>query len=575
MSVGGLKPGAAASGPDPLERAEAVKADPKAQASGASAAPAAPARPAAPPPNIRASGFFAGIVAGQASRAARATAAPAAPAAAPRAPAVDAKKVDAEVAKIHKAFKGLGTDEEAVYAVLEKNPPEVVRAIEKRFGELHGKDWGTLRTAINDEMSDAECRRALKALESAKVLPGDQGALQANIDKVLELRRAGVVSESDLVNHHGVTTDNKIELLVKGSTAFPKVFEEIDKAKDSIHVSYYIFNNDKLGNEFADKLIAAKQRGVDVRVMIDGIGSTQMVPNSGPRKIAAKMEAAGIEVIRNHVFDPTRAGPEIINHPDHRKLVLVDGKVGFTGGMNVGDHYVDEYHDLMVKVEGGAVSQMQAEWMTSWMHLGGKIDPGKDDATVRARYFPQRKPGEAPPGNQAIKTAQAIPGENDEIRRTYLDKIAKAEKSIYIENPYCTNPQVQDALIAAAKRGVDVHVILPGESDHGFSHLAARQKYPEMLKAGVKIYEYPGFNHGKVMVVDEKFTTIGSSNLDDVALYHIYELNLNVDDPKFAKESIDNIFKKDIPISRPMKAADISKLQIITGKFWNLFSHFI
>ena len=118
-------------------------------------------------------------------------------------------------------------------------------------------------------------------------------------------------------------------------------------------------------------------------------------------------------------------------------------------------------------------------------------------------------------------------------------------------------------------------MILPGESDHAFSHLAAAQKYPEMINSGVKIFEYPGFNHDKVMVVDDKFTTVGSSNLDDVALYHIYEMNLNVDDEAFARETSERLFAKDVAISKPMKASDISKLDIITGKFWNLFSHFI
>src|SRR5262249_23563481 len=153
--------------------------------------------------------------------------------------------------------------------------------------------------------------------------------------------------------------------------------------------------------------------------------------------------------------------------------------------------------------------------------------PGESEDSMRARYFPPTPQGDAAPGHQAMKVAQAIPGEHEEILQTYLDQINHAQKSINIENPYCTNHQVQDALVAAAKRGVKVNVILPGESDHGFSHVAARQKYPEMMKAGINIYEYPGFCHGKVMTVDDKFTTIGSSNLDDVALCHIYEMNMN------------------------------------------------
>lgn len=482
--------------------------------------------------------------------------------------ATDPAKVEQLVDQLVAAFRGVGTDEQAVFKALEQ-PPPVVDAVARRYEAKTGE---SLRDAINGDMSGTEARRALGALNARYVTMGDVGNIDANVSKLFELARLGKASESDLVNQHGVTTNNKIELMVQGKNAFPEVFKAIDGAKDHIHVSYYIFNNDELGNQFADKLIAAKKRGVDVRLTVDGIGSQQMVPGSGARAIINKLEAGGVEVIRNHVVDLARkGGDQIANHPDHRKIVMVDGKVGFTGGMNVGNHYLDEYHDMMIKVEGDAAKQMQLEFMHNWVHLGGALPKG-DDAALKARFFP------ATPDNlgvQPMKVAQHIPGENREIMKTYLDRIGAATKSIYIENPYCTNPDIQTALIAAAKRGVDVQVVLPGESDHGFSHLAARQRYPEMIDAGVKIYEYPGFNHGKVMVTDDKFTTIGSSNLDDVALYHVYEMNLNVDDPKFAKETRDKVFTQDIPKSRLMKKEDITQLQILTGKFWNLFSHAI
>lgn len=484
-----------------------------------------------------------------------------APAAQPSNPVNDA------VATLVKAMKGLGTDVPAVHKTLQNQSPAFVASVAKAY---EAQTNTSLRKALHSELSGGDLRKALAALDASLVKPGG-GPTSGIAEKFNVLRAQGKVSESELVNHYKPTTNNKIELLIKGDVAFPKVFEAIDGAKDHINMSYYIFNDDKLGNQLVDKLIAAKQRGVDVRVMMDGIGSQLMNPMSGGNKLVRKLEAAGVEVRSNHMVDVTRDS-QVLNPPDHRKIVVVDGKTGFTGGMNVGDHYLSEYHDVMVKTEGDAVKQMQSEWMTAWLHLGGKI-PG-DDATVKARYFPEYKPGEAP-GNQKITTVQHIPGENRAIMQTYLDRINGATKSIHIENPYCTNPDIQNALIAAAKRGVEVHVILPGQSDHGFSHLAARQKYPEMIKAGVNIYEYPGFNHGKVMVTDGKFTTNGSSNLDDVGLYHVYEMNLNVEDEKFAKDTLDRLFTPDIAASKKMKVEDISKMQIITGKFWNLFSHFI
>lgn len=485
---------------------------------------------------------------------------------APTAPV--SKPVEEAVAKLEKAIVGMGTDTSAIFAALENQPPAFVASVAKQYEAKTGE---SLRKALHGDLSGADLRRGLAALDLSLVKPSDAPGTGGIADKINVLRNQGTISEQELVNTYKPTTNNKIELLIQGETAFPKVFEAIDGAKDHINVSYYIFSDDKLGNEFADKLIAAKNRGVEVRVMLDGIGSQLMNPASGSNKMIKKLEAAGIETRSNHMVDVTRDS-QVMNHPDHRKIVVVDGKTGFTGGMNVGEHYLSEYHDVMVKAEGDVVKQMQGEWMSAWLHLGGKV-PG-DDATVKARYFPDYKPGEAP-GNQKITTVQHIPGENRAIMQTYLDRINTATKSIHIENPYCTNPDIQNALIAAAKRGVDVHVVLPGESDHGFSHLAARQKYPEMMKAGVHIYEYPGFNHDKVMVTDGKFTTTGSSNLDDVALYHVYEMNVNVEDEKFAKDTMDRLFTPDIAKSKQMKVDDISKLQIITGKFWNLFSHVI
>jgi cardiolipin synthase len=490
------------------------------------------------------------------------------------APGVEAPKsaayVTAQIGRLERSFTGLTTDQRTVFEVLERHTAPVVTKLEREFQRSTGR---TLRRSLNEGLSGTSLRRALKPLDAAMVNPADTTGLSGVAEKVLTLRNQGSVSESELVTQYRPTQNNKLKLLIKGTEAFPEIFKAIDKAKDHVHVSFYIVNNDALGNAFADKLIAAKKRGVrDVRVMLDGVGSTLLNPWSGGRKILKRLEHAGIETRYNHPVDVSRE-QEVLNHPDHRKLVIVDGKVGFTGGMNVADHYMSKYHDVMVRAEGDVVAQMQSEWMQSWLHLGGTIKG--DDAVFLRRFFPSRKSRKAPSTGATATVSQHIPGENRGILNTYLSAIAKAEKKIRIENAYCTNPEIQNALIAAAKRGVDVGVILPGESDHAFSHLAAAQKYPEMIKAGVKIYEYPGFNHDKVMMVDDKFVTLGSSNLDDVALYHVYELNLNVENEAFAKEVDERLFKKDIGESKLMKADDIGRLKIITGKFWNLFSHYI
>ena len=499
-------------------------------------------------------------------------------------PLLQSLRARLDARSLHKALDKWFPDKKTVHRILEKSDPKHLAQVREVFNSKFGKFWkgGTLRGALNKKFWDGGARRVLGALEKGlsrfKVLTtkGREGRLQYNIDKVFALSKQrdtnkGNISESDLVTRHGLTRNNKIELLVDGHQAFKSIFKSLAKATQTIHVSYYIFNDDKLGKAFAKLLMKKARAGVEVRLMVDGIGSVQML-GSPKRKLINELQDAGVEVIRNHIFNPTNKAKKM-NHPDHRKLVIVDGKVGFTGGMNVGTHYISEYHDLMVKVEGHAVRQLQTEWMTGWMLLGGRVDKNiKNEQVLRERLFPKLT---KQVGRQAIRTVQHIPGENRDILKTYLRQIKKARKSIYIENPYMTCHKIQDALVTAAKRGVDVHVILPGQNDHAFSHWAARSKYPKMLDAGVKLYEYPGFNHGKVMVTDGRFVTIGSSNLDDVALYHIYETNLNVHNKKFAADVMKRVFKKDIAMSKPMQKSEITTTQKVMGRFWNLFAHFI
>ena len=493
-------------------------------------------------------------------------------------------QAEKDAGMLHRALSKLFVDKGTVHRLLEKSTPSRVAAMREAFNRKFGKLWkgGSLRGALNKRFWDGGARRVLGALENGlsrfrvKSTGGQEGRLHMNIDKVFSLRRqrdtnGGSISESDLVTRHGATRNNKIDLLVDGHQAFKSIFQALAKARQTIHVSYYILNDDKLGQAFSKMLMKKARQGVEVRLMVDGIGSVQMW-GSPRRRLINTLEKAGVEVIRNHIINPFNKAKKL-NHPDHRKLVIVDGKVGFTGGMNVGNHYISEYHDLMVRVEGHSVRQLQTEWLNGWMLLGGRVDRKvKNEQVLRQRLFPTL---DKQVGRQTIRTVQHIPGENRDILKTYLKQINRARKSIYIENPYMTCHKIQDALIKASRRGVDVHVVLPGNNDHAFSHWAARARYPKMLDAGVKLYEYPGFNHGKVMVTDGKFTTIGSSNLDDVALYHIYETNLNVHNKPFAADVMKRVFHKDIAMSKPMQKKDITRTQKVMGYFWNLFAHYI
>lgn len=398
----------------------------------------------------------------------------------------------------------------------------------------------------------------------------------AVIQKTLDLCAAGGVNyRAHLVHEHPFVEGNDVKLLVDGAEAFPALFQDLKNARESIHVSYYIFADDKIGNEMVDLLVAKAKAGVEVNVSLDGVGSLQVL-NTPKRNIINRLKEGGVTIEQNHILDVTRSSA-LLNHPDHRKLVLIDGTVGYTGGMNIADDYRRGFHDVMIRVTGPVVQQMQAEWALSWSYGGGMLVAPRGEnprtprgrAALRERLFPAAS--DQAQGAMRARVIQAIPGENKEIFRETLALIAGAKSSIRIENPYCTNPEVRQALIDAARRGVDVELILPGQGDHGFSSLAAKAEYPSLIEAGVKVYEYPGFNHDKVMVVDDAVVSIGSSNLDDVALRHIYELNLLVENEALAQDIKTRLFDVDRARSKRMAIEDVTTLERLTGAFWNLF----
>lgn len=379
--------------------------------------------------------------------------------------------------------------------------------------------------------------------------------------------------KADLITFHKPTSGNRLELLVDGDAAFPRIFEEVRAATDHVHLCYYIFEPDKLGLEFAELLMKKAREGVKVRLSIDWIKNVIQLPKM--LLMVRKLRKAGAEVYINIPFRiRSHKGRPGINRPDHRKLVIVDGKVGFTGGMNVGNQYVEEYHDLFLRTEGPIVHQLQANWMSHWLRNKGKALEDQDLHLLAERYYPRATLHESG-APQSVRVAQNVPTVINQILAEALSAIERAKESVHVENPYLTNPSIQRALLRAGRRGVEVNVVLPSTSDHGFSHWAARAKYPELIKAGVNIYEYPGFCHGKVMVIDRAMVSIGTSNLDDVALYHIHETNLQIHDRAFAADVLKRVFDLDIASSRKLRIADITKRQIWIGKFWSMFTHFI
>ncbi len=317
---------------------------------------------------------------------------------------------------------------------------------------------------------------------------------------------------------------NRVEILNNGDAIFPAMTEAIREARKTVNLESYIFKNDKAGAIFADALIAAAKRGVEVRVMVDATGSSR----SGP--ILDRMRKAGVKA---YVFHPIRLWSLYkIGRRTHRKILVVDGAVSFAGGFCIGDNWLGdarnpkEWRDMMVQATGPVSAQMQAIFGEDWTYTTGEILAGD-------KFYPHiEKAGDTP--GQGIKVSR---GDSSSLAAMlYYVAIESARKSIHIQNAYFVpDAQIRASLIRAAKRGVDVRVMVPGRHiDMPLLRMASRLHYGELLKAGVRILEYNRtMMHNKNAVVDGIFSTVGSINFDARSLLQNNEDSLSFYDRDF------------------------------------------
>jgi cardiolipin synthase len=380
------------------------------------------------------------------------------------------------------------------------------------------------------------------------------------------------LDKSDLVAGYPRTHGNKIELFVDGPQAFPQLFKDIDAATSSIHMAYYTFEDDAFGRQLIEKLIRAHERGVEVCIQMDFFGSRHFLPFSAGWRAADRLEEAGITVVTNSPLN-LESG-DVIHNIDHRKICVIDGRIAYTGGMNITKNYVGPFHDLMLRAQGPIVHHIQSEWTNSWLFVGGRLQmhEGETIEDLQARLFPSDIFETTLPGNTTAKLVQGIPNRHEEIYKTDLDMINRAEKSLHLEFPYLTDDAVEKALAAAARRGVDVRIVLPGKNDSALADRIARDHYAVLLESGCKIYEYPGFCHGKVIVADKKVAKLGSSNLDPLSMHRNYEMDLRIEDAHFAATCISQIFEPDMALSRRIKPVNQGWRQRALGSVLSLFA---
>ncbi len=325
-----------------------------------------------------------------------------------------------------------------------------------------------------------------------------------------------------------ISHGNVIDPLTGGEAAYPAMLEAISHAAHHVFLSTYIFESNASGERFVEALAAARARGVDVRVLLDGAGEWY----SWPRARQA-LRRRGIPVAR---FLPPRLIPPspLINMRNHRKLLIVDGHTAFTGGMNIGDrHLIDRpgprsgIRDVHFRLQGPLAEQLQAVFLEDWEFVTGR----RDD--------PARAPVTATPGNALCRIL--LDGPNEDLHRltmVLVGAVAAARDHIAIMTPYFLPPrELVAALQAAAVRGTRVDIVLPGRNNLPFMHWATRNMLWELVKWGVRVYYQPGtFDHTKLFVVDGQYTQVGSANLDPRSLRLNFEVVVEVYDTQFGEQ---------------------------------------
>jgi len=347
---------------------------------------------------------------------------------------------------------------------------------------------------------------------------------------------------------------NKVSLLFDGPATMRAMMEAARGATSSINLETYIFDHDEIGAQFAEILINRRKEGVVVNVMVDGVGTL-----ATPREFFDKLRAGGVNVLVFNPVDPTkRPGKWALNNRDHRKIMVVDGKVAFTGGINISSTYANSslfrsnkkpskvnqedvgWRDTHIKIEGPAVAALQWSFIDNWVHQDAGELPQID-------YFPRL----APVGDKVVRVLATSPDRDSEIYKSLVVAINEAKKSIHLTAAYFVpDRQIVESLTAAAKRGVDVQLVLPGVSDHSFIKSAGESFYKELLEGGVRIFQLQvAVLHAKTTVIDGMWSSIGSANIDRRSFIHNYEVNVVVLDPAFGRD-MEAAFREDIRHSK-------------------------
>ena len=417
-------------------------------------------------------------------------------------------------------------------------------------------------------------------------LEGARGPLSAAQSKAILERLQSRGQETNIFDRHlareesivdsPLVIGNKVMLLQDGPAAFQAMFNAIRNASDHIHMETYIIEDDEVGKRFADALIDKQTHGVQVSLIYDSVGSSNT-----SREFFKRLSDSGIKLLEFNPINPLTAKKGWdVNQRDHRKLLIVDGRIAFVGGINISSVYSSgsfsqkskrrpdgspPWRDTQLQMEGPVVAEFQKLFLATWAKQKGESLAPQND-------FPQF-------GNKGSEVVRAIGSSSDEpyslIYATLLSAIGSAETSVHLTNAYFVpDPQLVAALKAAVQRGVDVTIILPSNTDFWLVFQAGRSFYTDLLEAGVKIYErQDALLHAKTVVIDGVWSTIGSTNLDWRSFLHNDEINAVILGQGFGAQ-MQAMFEQDLAASKVItleqwKQRPISdRVKEITARLW-------
>ena len=412
-------------------------------------------------------------------------------------------------------------------------------------------------------------RIALRILVVAVIVVAT-GLAIAQDQETLELRSAVAATDPGAADYlaalvaASLVTGNDYDVLVNGDQVFPAMLQAIDGARERVSFETYVYEKGRVANQFTDALERAARRGVDVRLIVDAVGASQMEDGHLDR-----LRAAGCHIVD---FNPTHwYGLEELNYRTHRKILVVDGEVGFTGGVGVADFWLGDaqdsthWRDTHVRMRGPIVRLLEAAFYENFIEGEMTVTPTLSDA-----------PPIESADDRSMVVRSAPAGGATDLKRLYLLSIAMARRSIEITSPYfLTDESSMWAFGDAIQRGVKVRILVESDiTDQKVVKYASRQAYEALLEKGIEIFEYsPTMMHAKAVVVDGVLSIFGSANFDNRSLELNDELNVAVFSPALAARFLGD-FEQDLKVSRRLELDEWRRrprLQQVEERFWSYF----